>query len=258
MKDIAHYQSALDIWERMTKGGFQSKTQLELDISKKINSIFHVGDYYSYIFDVSTGQFLFIDAAIDDILGAGIVTMKDIAAPDFLSLIHPEDILYFLNFEQKVSEFFGQLEIHQLMKYKVSYDFRIKRADGIYIRILQQVLTIHHSDEGHVLQTLGIHTDITHIKESGEPKLSFIGLEGEPSFINVDYNKKFAYTKDIFSKREKEIIQTLCEGNSNEMIAQLLSISVHTVRTHRKNILRKADVKSTSELIALSIRQGWI
>jgi DNA-binding NarL/FixJ family response regulator len=50
--------------------------------------------------------------------------------------------------------------------------------------------------------------------------------------------------------REKTIIQFLLNGLSSEEIAKQLSISTHTVKTHRKNILLKLDVKNTSELIS--------
>lgn len=255
MDSIKNYQNALAIWKKMTAGHSTNFLNLELDISKKINSIFHVGPYYYYIFDVPNGQFLYVDSSIHEILG---IQPDALTVTDFMARIHPQDVVCFLNFENKVSEFFGQLKPEQIMKYKVSYDFRIKNSEEEYIRILHQVITINQSKEGHVLQTLGVHTDITHIKNEGEPKLSFIGLEGEPSFIDVDYRKTFVYNHDQFSIREKEIIKHLCEGSSSHEIAAVLFISEHTVRTHRKNILKKADVKSTAELVVNAIKLGWV
>lgn len=255
MNHIKNYQNALAIWKKMSAGHSPNFLNPELDVSKKIRSIFHVGPYYYYIFDVPDGQFLYVDPSIHEILG---IQPDSLTVTDFMARIHPQDTVYFLNFENKVSEFFGQLKPDQVMKYKVSYDFRIKNMKGNYIRILHQVITVNQSNEGHVLQTLGVHTDITHIKNEGEPKLSFIGLEGEPSFIDVDYRKAFVYHLDKFSIREKEIIKHLCEGHSSHEIATALFISEHTVRTHRKNILRKADVKSTAELVVKAIKLGWV
>lgn len=255
MDNIKNYQNALGIWKKMTAGYSANFSNLELDISKKISSIFHVGPYYYYIFDVPNGQFLYVDPSIHEILG---ILPDSLTVTDFMARIHPQDVVYFLNFENKVSDFFGQLKPDQILKYKVSYDFRIKNSEEEYIRILHQVITINQSKEGHVLQTLGVHTNITHIKKDGEPKLSFIGLEGEPSFIDVDYRKAFVYNPDKFSAREKEIIRYLCKGSSSHEIAVALFISEHTVRTHRKNILKKADVKSTAELVVKAIKLGWM
>jgi len=52
-----------------------------------------------------------------------------------------------------------------------------------------------------------------------------------------------------FSKRENQIIKLIAEGYSSKEISDQLFISVHTVKTHRKNILRKANVKNMVELI---------
>jgi DNA-binding NarL/FixJ family response regulator len=50
--------------------------------------------------------------------------------------------------------------------------------------------------------------------------------------------------------REKEILQLLIRGNSYKEIAALIRISVETLNSHIKNIYRKLDVHSRSELAA--------
>lgn len=58
------------------------------------------------------------------------------------------------------------------------------------------------------------------------------------------------------SDRELEILRYICKGRSNEQIADLLSLSEKTVATHKKNIMRKAKVKKTPDLIlwALNVK----
>ncbi|WP_168194065.1 DNA-binding response regulator [Pontibacter sp. SGAir0037] len=60
------------------------------------------------------------------------------------------------------------------------------------------------------------------------------------------------------SARELDIIQYLAEGMSSKKIAEKLFISEYTVNTHRRNILRKFDVGTSSELIAMAVKQRWI
>jgi len=52
-----------------------------------------------------------------------------------------------------------------------------------------------------------------------------------------------------FSAREIEIIQLLSRGLSSKMIADQLNLSSHTVDTHRRRILRKANAANTPELL---------
>ena len=55
-----------------------------------------------------------------------------------------------------------------------------------------------------------------------------------------------------FSEREIQIIKLLSQGLTTLEIANQLFISEDTVKTHKKNILRKADVHSTPQLIAFA------
>ena len=178
--------------------------------------------------------------------------------PFLINKIHPEDQSWFLNIENKVAEFFRKLSLAQIPNYKVRYDYRMRKSNGEYIRILQQVITIQHNEEGGVLRTLGIHTDISHLKMEGRPVLSFIGLNGEPSFIDVDIQKIFPEPSEFLSGREREILSLLVDGKETKEIAAELFISPETVRTHRKNLPRKTQARNTSEMIAMAIRKGWV
>ena len=57
------------------------------------------------------------------------------------------------------------------------------------------------------------------------------------------------------SEREKEIIRYIVKGLENEAIAEQLFISLHTVRTHRKNIFHKLNIHSATELTKLVLTQ---
>lgn len=63
---------------------------------------------------------------------------------------------------------------------------------------------------------------------------------------------------DALTEREREVFQLIAEGHSNKEIADLLSISVATVETHRNHILQKLDVHNTAELVLFAVRRGVI
>lgn len=60
------------------------------------------------------------------------------------------------------------------------------------------------------------------------------------------------------SQRETEVIQLIAEGLTGREIAERLFLSHHTISTHRKNILKKLHVNSTSELVLYAIRFGIV
>jgi two-component system, NarL family, response regulator NreC len=63
---------------------------------------------------------------------------------------------------------------------------------------------------------------------------------------------------ESLSEREREVFQLVAEGHSNKEAADLLSISVATVETHRAHILQKLDIHSTAELVLYAVRRGVI
>lgn len=64
--------------------------------------------------------------------------------------------------------------------------------------------------------------------------------------------------KEVLSDREIEVLKLLTKGNSTKELAKLLYISVNTVATHRRNIMKKLNVHSISQLIRYAIRAGII
>jgi DNA-binding NarL/FixJ family response regulator len=64
--------------------------------------------------------------------------------------------------------------------------------------------------------------------------------------------------KERFSPREREIMELLAQGRSSKEIAELLVIADRTVETHRKNLMEKAGVKNTAQLIAYGAQHGLL
>ena len=56
------------------------------------------------------------------------------------------------------------------------------------------------------------------------------------------------------SDREIEIIKHIAEGFSNKQIADKLSLSTHTINTHRKNIMNKLAVNNTAGIVMFAVK----
>jgi DNA-binding NarL/FixJ family response regulator len=60
------------------------------------------------------------------------------------------------------------------------------------------------------------------------------------------------------TKREREVLQLLVDGKSNEAVARQLVVSKHTVRNHVQNVLGKLDAHSKLEAVAIAVREGLV
>jgi DNA-binding CsgD family transcriptional regulator len=228
---------------------------MDLDIHKKMLSFFQVGDYYYYLFNLQTHQFDLVSPEVEKVLG---YAQQTFSVDFFLGNIHPEDAPLFIAIEKEVTRFFSEKVAERIPNYKVRYDYRVRKSDGSYTRLLQQMAVFDVDERGAPLRTLGVHTDINYLKEYGKPVLSFIGLNGYPSYTDVPYGETSQDTPINLSKREREILYCLVEGKSSEEISKQLHLSLHTIVTHRKNILSKTGCANTAALISFAIKRGLI
>jgi DNA-binding NarL/FixJ family response regulator len=61
---------------------------------------------------------------------------------------------------------------------------------------------------------------------------------------------------ESFTDRELEVALLVSEGNSNKQIAQLLSLSIKTIESHRGSAMRKAGVRTAADFVRFAIRQN--
>jgi len=102
---------------------------------------------------------------------------------------------------------------------------------------------------------------ITKIYEGNEyysDSISKIILENYISNVRKPKELEPAREKetDVLSSREKQILQMIIEGLSNQDIADKLFISIRTVESHKNHIMQKLGIKSLVELIKYAIRNN--
>jgi two-component system response regulator NreC len=138
---------------------------------------------------------------------------------------------------------------------------------------VQVVILSMHSDEGYVLRALKAGARAYILKNSAEadliravrsvaegksffsPAISKLLLE---DYVRQVQEKSVEDSYDLLTPREREILQLLAEGKSNKDVAAILKLSLHTVETHRGNILQKLNLHGTPELILYAVRKGII
>lgn len=126
-------------------------------------------------------------------------------------------------------------------------------------------------DNTEVLQVLeqGAQGYLTYECDEGEIKHAIFSIaKGEKFFCNkvleIILNKHLYNTEEeacaptSLTVRENEITGLIAQGFTNKQIAEQLFLSPHTIHSHRKNIMKKLGIKSTSELTVYAINVGLI
>lgn len=251
-------ENVLKVWESDNKIKIPNK-KVKLAIIDQIASLFSISKSYYFGFNFENQTIEFTSEGIENILG---ITPNDFSLEKFFSILHPEDLEKLNKKEEAAGKFlYGKLNKEEIPFYKVVYLIRMKDSIGKFRTVLQQSRAINVSEDGKVQQVIVVHSDVSYLNISFNHKISFIG-SNLPSYFSIEKEGKYEITnehiKDDFTKRELEIIKKLAEGKTYKEIAEQLFVSPHTINTHKKNILKKAECKSTTQLIAKCISEGVI
>lgn len=225
-----------------------------------IANFFCPGPFYFYIIDSPTLKFETVSPNAKSMLG---VDLSPLSLGDLVEVFHPDDLDFVFKCEHQVADFIkNKITPDKITYYKFSYCVRERISDGTYRLFLIQTITLQTTPEGSLIKVLGIHTDISHITQSNNYKLSFTGLNAEPSYLGIDMlNDKPNInnsTKLLFSNRELEVISLLTQGFTAKEIAEMSNVSTETIITHKKNAIKKAGVKNSVQLVAYCLKKGLI
>ncbi len=224
-----------------------------------LSSIYALGPFYYYFIDFSDFSLSHISSQAETLHGVPLNEFRILK--DVVKLMHPEDMQMAAEFEEAAYRFaLEKIGPEKALKYKSSFNFRFKTADGSYKLFNHQALVLQADSDYKVVKSLNIHTQIDHITKENNKCFSLIGLMGEPSFLNIPLKKHIAISDRApsYSPREIEIIGLLSQGFTCPQIAKKIFLSVHTINTHRKKLLEKSESKNTAELVAKAISGGLV
>lgn len=233
---------------------------------KHIASLFSPGDFFYFILNMHNLQLEYVHPSVRNFME---VDPENTTIRELLKCVVPEDMDEVKRKEMVLQDFLDKFrDTHQLPYYKILYMYRMKDRYNRYRTMLLQVNVLSVSSDGTIEHILSVHTDISYLGVAKSDYISFIGLNGQKSFYNVDCQTGkfdetlFETTASSFgsnlTKREQEIIFYFSKGLGAKEIGEALNISEYTVRTHRKNILKKTKQTNMAQLVSLCVMEGLI
>jgi DNA-binding NarL/FixJ family response regulator len=107
---------------------------------------------------------------------------------------------------------------------------------------------------------IGIHGCLLKNNTGKELKDAILRVSSGRSYY--DLIQTYSDTEEVerykLSEREIQVIKLLAEGLNSQQISDKLFIAEHTVKTHRKNILKKLNLHNTSQLFQFAINNQII
>lgn len=209
----------------------------ELEALMKVNRQFFI------IADLIQIKILFATSLCRTMIG---IDPSEVTPYHFFEATHPDDIQRHNLGRTKLFRIAQDMFIAKNGTQILSTNFRLRNTELAYTNMLIQCYIFYTKVPVSTIYLLQVQTDIDWYRKIRHGYHYYVG--SDLSFFRYP-DDDLLKTGNVFSDREFEIIRLILSGLDSEQIAEKLFLSVYTVNTHRRNILKKTGEKSISELI---------
>ena len=108
--------------------------------------------------------------------------------------------------------------------------------------------------EAAVAAAVAAQRAITYAERLDEALAALNQAEAQTHVLPASAPARATFPAAQLSPREREVLALVAEGRSNKAIAEALSVSPNTVKTHVASLLNKLDAESRAQLAAMAVR----
>jgi len=133
---------------------------------------------------------------------------------------------------------------------------RMLNADSKYRWVLIQFPKKYFDDNGQIVSTLILTTDLSHLQVELKCMMTLIDPSNNKfNFFSASIEKQAYFKLDIpsISKREHQVLLLMTKGLNSPEIAEKLFISYHTVENHKRNLRKKIQNQNLGGIDSLCL-----
>ena len=202
------------------------------------------GMTFMFVTNVSTQKYIHFTENTESCVGINIPALLEGGVPYVMSRVHPDDIHVWSEMLAKVFEYVYTEPPADRLKLSFQFNYRFQHGNGQYINLVDNEVALELDDEGKPFMFMGqvtvvggdepipLRVSVSRMNDLGIYDLVFTSL--------VDSSNQLT----SLGKREIEVLKLMAEGHNSKDIARHMFISPQTVDRHRKNILKKLEVKN--------------
>jgi DNA-binding CsgD family transcriptional regulator len=211
------------------------------------------------VFDLYKKEHVFYSPNFCNLLGYDLKQIEELGHEFIDAKIHPDDFLELTKNGISLLKLFFHFPMEEKMNYKLINEFRILNAENKYIRVIEQHQLLELDAKGNIWLSMSI-IDISPNQEIHE-RLKAQVLNFKTGKI-IPFQEEVAKEKvDVsvaLTKREIQILQMVKDGFLSKEISEQLSISLHTVNTHRQRVLEKLCANNSMEAVVFASKLGLL
>lgn len=221
----------------------QDIESIEVKIIQQIPEHTLPNQFY-YVINNYTKECVYVSDSITELTG---YTCAEWAYSLILDSIHPDDKPFIDKALYACFKLCMSPVIKQPVNDALILNYRVRHKEGHYIHILRNGYCTSMDSNNKMIHNTSMCMVISDFKHDN--RQSMVLKEGNKVLVELRSDDQESINWNILSKREKEIVKLLYNNRTSNQIAKQLFISKHTVDTHRRKILKKLDIKNTTELL---------
>jgi DNA-binding CsgD family transcriptional regulator len=208
------------------------------------------------VFDLYKHTHVFLSSNFGSSLGYSLQDFKTEEEHFLDSKVHPDDFIVLIQNAVTALKLVLNFSVDEKLNNKIISEYRILNADGNYVRVIEQQQVLELDTYSNYWLGLSILDISPNQKDMHE------GIKSQ--LLNFRTGKIISFTEpkedvtNALTKREIEILKMVRDGFLSKEISDKLTISLHTVNTHRQKILEKFDVNNSMEAVMLASKLGLI
>lgn len=217
-----------------------------------------LGASFYFVYHYQKDCCVYVESRVQAVLQYPASTLLNHSSDFLYSRMHPDDQAQHQKLMRYWRSFYASLPLPERHRYSTSLDYRLQKKNGVYVRILQQLIRVEYDQEGNELYCLGKCTNISHWQKDTNMVLSIIGPGGQEKLVSQLYRTDNQTSTVNFTRAQMSVLRLMAQGLTSWEIAQELNVAESTVSTHRRNMHRKANTHSASALITFCREQGML
>jgi DNA-binding CsgD family transcriptional regulator len=216
-----------------------------------------VGSSAISVFDVCRRTHVYTSPSYRERLGLVAESAAGPIAGGLDALMHPDDLIGALDAGYEAMRFIMDQPPDAWRHLKVLHDFRLRRSPTEWVRVVEQYLLLETAPGGTLWLTLSI-VDVSPEQDLEAPFRGSIVDMRKGAVVSIGSSLVAEPDAEILTDREREVLSLVASGLASKEIAEGLFLSVHTVNTHRQNILRKTGAQNSAGAIRYAQQRGLI
>lgn len=220
-----------------------------------LETLDHVENSSAALYNMQTQSYSFLTSKFHFLLDYDAGEARKTGPGFFFLKMYPEDLPRVMETTIKTFEFLSDRPGDERKDFKLCFDYRIRRADGVGIRMVQQVVVLETDFLKNIWLVLAVN-DICPVQDIHAPLKRFLKqISTGRHFLFYPENNP---TQPVLSPRELEVLGLIAQGFISREIADYLHISVNTVNNHRQNILEKMSAGNCFEAVKTAAKLNLI